>query len=142
MNPQNNEATRSSAPFEGEPSDSSAEIEGPSPEKLPVAPERAAQVAPPPASLPTLPFAPTPTGQDSTSDDSDDQQRPASSISTKDNPAEARDDKDVIEKEWIARTKQIISGTRADPYKQSEELTVLKADYMKKRYNKTIKIDK
>jgi hypothetical protein len=50
------------------------------------------------------------------------------------------DDGDLIEKEWVNKAKQIVERTRNDPYKQSEELTVFKADYMKKRYDKTIKV--
>lgn len=54
----------------------------------------------------------------------------------------ADDDSDLIEKEWVDRAKQIVERNRDDPYKQSEELTVFKADYMKKRYNKTVKLNK
>lgn len=50
------------------------------------------------------------------------------------------DDSDLIEKEWVHKAKQIVERTRDDPYKQSEELTGVKVDYMKKRYNKTIKL--
>ncbi|HVA10727.1 MAG TPA: hypothetical protein VNG32_00995 [Candidatus Dormibacteraeota bacterium] len=50
------------------------------------------------------------------------------------------DDDDQIEKVWVDKAKQIVEHTREDPHKQSEELTVFKADYMKKRYGKTIKI--
>jgi hypothetical protein len=52
----------------------------------------------------------------------------------------ANADSDLIEKEWVDKAKQIVERTRDDPYKQSEELTVFKADYMKKRYGKTIKV--
>lgn len=52
------------------------------------------------------------------------------------------DDDDLIEKEWVNRAKQIVERTRDNPYKQSEELTVVRADYMKKRYNKLIKLSK
>ncbi|NDC22375.1 hypothetical protein EBZ57_03330 [bacterium] len=52
------------------------------------------------------------------------------------------DDGDLIEKEWVEKAKQIVEKNRDDPYKQSEELNVFKADYMKKRYNKDIKVDK
>jgi hypothetical protein len=52
----------------------------------------------------------------------------------------ANADSDLIEKEWVDKAKQIVERTRDDPYKQSEELTVFKADYMKKRYDKTIKV--
>jgi hypothetical protein len=50
------------------------------------------------------------------------------------------DDKDVIEPEWVHKAKAIVLTTSEDPYKQSEELTVFKADYMQKRYNKTVKL--
>jgi hypothetical protein len=55
---------------------------------------------------------------------------------------QVKDDGDLIEKEWVNKAKEIVERTRDDPYKQSEELTVFKADYMKKRYNKTIKVSK
>ncbi len=51
-------------------------------------------------------------------------------------------DNDKIEKEWVNKVKQIVERTRNDPYRQNEELTVVKADYMQQRYNKTIKVDK
>jgi hypothetical protein len=50
------------------------------------------------------------------------------------------DDKDLIEKEWVNKAKQIVEHNREDPYEQSKELTIFKADYMKKRYNRTIKL--
>ena len=49
------------------------------------------------------------------------------------------DDSDLIEKEWVNKAKQIIERTSEDPHQESQQLTDLKADYMKKRYNKTIK---
>jgi hypothetical protein len=62
------------------------------------------------------------------------------SSSTQDNPAQASDDSDLIEKEWVNKAKQIVEQTKDSPYQQSEELTVFKADYMKKRYNRAIKL--
>lgn len=53
---------------------------------------------------------------------------------------QASDDSDLIEKEWVNKAKQIVEKTRDDPYKQTEELTLVKVDYMKKRYNKTLKL--
>jgi hypothetical protein len=53
---------------------------------------------------------------------------------------QASDDSDLIEKEWVNKAKQIVEKTRDDPHKQSEELTLVKVDYMKKRYNKTLKL--
>lgn len=55
---------------------------------------------------------------------------------------DVKDDGDLIEKEWVDKAKKIVETNSHDPYKQSEELTVFKADYMKKRYNKNIKVDK
>jgi len=51
------------------------------------------------------------------------------------------DDGDLIEKEWVSKARQIVERNRNDPRKQSDELTAFKADYMKKRYNKDIKLD-
>jgi hypothetical protein len=50
------------------------------------------------------------------------------------------DDKDIIEPEWVNKAKAIVAQSGDDPYRQSEELTIFKADYMQKRYNKTIKL--
>jgi hypothetical protein len=51
------------------------------------------------------------------------------------------DDIDLIEKEWVIKAKEIVNKTRHDPYVQNKEITKFKADYMKKRYNKDIKLD-
>lgn len=53
-------------------------------------------------------------------------------------PVEA-EDTDLIEKEWVVRAKQIVEHTREDPYEQQRALSQMKADYLKKRYNKDIK---
>ena len=50
------------------------------------------------------------------------------------------DDGDLIEKEWVNKAKKIVESFREDPHRQSKELTLFKADYMQKRYNKTIKL--
>jgi len=54
-------------------------------------------------------------------------------------PAVAADD-DLIEKAWVERAKQIVANTRQDPYQQNKQLAALKAEYIQKRYNKTIKL--
>lgn len=64
---------------------------------------------------------------------------PATPSLTVSTPAIA-DDNDRIEKEWVVKAKQIVNSNRDNPYNQSKEITVFKADYMKKRYNKVIKI--
>lgn len=51
-------------------------------------------------------------------------------------------DDDLIEKEWVDKAKRIVEQTREDPHQQSEQLTMVKADYMQKEYNKTIKVNK
>ncbi|HEY4963306.1 MAG TPA: hypothetical protein VIH90_01255 [Candidatus Saccharimonadales bacterium] len=50
------------------------------------------------------------------------------------------DDNDLIEKEWVIKAKKIVDSNRSDPYNQTKEINLFRADYMKKRYNKVIKI--
>jgi hypothetical protein len=103
------------------------------PESLTGGPESAAQTAPAPllnlpVQLPVLPTDPVVTAQ---SDDT---------TTTNIVVPNAADDTDLIEKDWVIKAKKIVENTLEDPYEQSKELTVFKADYMKKRYNKTIKL--
>ena len=49
------------------------------------------------------------------------------------------DDTDLIEKEWVERAKRIVEHTKHDPHQQTKEMNAMKADYLKKRYNKDIK---
>ncbi len=51
------------------------------------------------------------------------------------------DDNDLIEEEWVTKAKQIVAATREDPYTQTRELNKFKADYLKKRYNKDLKLE-
>lgn len=50
------------------------------------------------------------------------------------------EDSDLIEDEWVEKAKEIVERTRHDPYQQNKEVTLMKADYLKKRYNKDIKV--
>lgn len=50
------------------------------------------------------------------------------------------DDDDLIEKEWVIAAKEIVARTAHDPHLQNREISKMKADYMKKRYNKDIKL--
>lgn len=50
------------------------------------------------------------------------------------------DDTDLIEKEWVEKAKEIVARTKHDPYQQNKEVERMKADYMKKRYNKDIRV--
>jgi hypothetical protein len=51
------------------------------------------------------------------------------------------DDVDLIETEWVSKAKKIVNETRDDPREQKREVSALKADYMKKRYGKDIKLN-
>jgi hypothetical protein len=105
--------------------ESQSSVERPAPQEHSSDPRGAA--APPP--MPTIPLPTSPTmSTDDSSDDSDD-----------DNPAVAADD-DLIEKEWVQKTKQVISETKHDPYAQELAITQIQADYLRKRYGKIIKI--
>src|SRR6266576_3319080 len=50
-------------------------------------------------------------------------------------------DSDRIEKQWIDKAKAVVSQTQDDPYEQKNAMGHVKADYIKKRFNKTIKTD-
>lgn len=50
------------------------------------------------------------------------------------------DDADLIEKEWVMRAKAVVEQTKEDPFVQNKELNRVKADYIKKRYNKDVKV--
>lgn len=54
------------------------------------------------------------------------------------NTPEEASDSDLIEKEWVLKAKQIVEHTAEDPFAQQEELSKMKSDYLKKRYNKDI----
>jgi hypothetical protein len=101
-------------------------------EAAPAAPERQLQPAAP--ALPAIPAQQQPQ-----------QGQTASNVapSTTANPAtlpQMADDSDLIEKEWVNKAKEIIAKTQEDPYKQSKEITYMKADYLQKRYNKALKL--
>lgn len=103
--------------------------------ETPVTPERAAQ---PSAPTPVAPTAALPVTQ------------PAPVVPIPVSPAldpaaqstpQIADDNDLIEKEWVIKAKQIVAATKEDPYTQNKELSKFKADYLKKRYNKDIKVE-
>lgn len=48
------------------------------------------------------------------------------------------DDIDLIEKEWVEKAKEIVEKTRDNPYLQNKAISEIKADYIKKRYNKDV----
>ncbi len=50
------------------------------------------------------------------------------------------DDNELIEKEWVLKAKAIVARTKTDPHEQNKELNHYKADYIKKRFNRDIKV--
>lgn len=50
-------------------------------------------------------------------------------------------DADLMEKDWMERTKMIEARTRDDPHLQANEMSKIKTDYKQKRFNKIIKTD-
>ncbi|HEY5152453.1 MAG TPA: hypothetical protein VII55_00605 [Candidatus Saccharimonadales bacterium] len=109
---------------------------GPAPERAPAGAERFVAPGPPPASpIPTIPLPSSQAAPLMPLAPVDDAAATSPSL-----PAAGDDDGDLIEKAWVDKAKQIVERTRDDPHKQSEAITVFKADYMKKRYGKTIKL--
>ncbi|HET7630275.1 MAG TPA: hypothetical protein VFK03_02780 [Candidatus Saccharimonadales bacterium] len=111
-----------------------------SPETAPPTPERPAEDretntgaghgdTPPPAVIQPLPPIQQPTKTDAGQ----------TAAPADDNPLTAGDD-DLIEKEWVDKAKQIISETKDDPYAQEKAVNKLQADYLKKRYGRTVKL--
>ncbi len=50
------------------------------------------------------------------------------------------EDNDLIEQEWVNKAKAIVEHTKEDPHAQNKEINKFKAGYIKKRYNKEIKV--
>lgn len=91
----------------------------------------------PPASqaLPAIPDVPTAVPAGPAQDDS---QIVVSSPKTAKLPAA---DSNRIEKQWIEKAKEIVAETKSDPYKQKNEMSRAKADYIQKRFKKSVKTD-
>jgi hypothetical protein len=47
---------------------------------------------------------------------------------------------DELDQEWVYKAKLIIEQTKHDPFLQNKQLSGLKAEYLKIRYNKDIKL--
>jgi hypothetical protein len=45
-----------------------------------------------------------------------------------------------MDSEWVSKAQEVVSHYKTDPYVQSRELSKLKAQYLKARYNKDIKV--
>jgi len=50
------------------------------------------------------------------------------------------EDNDLIEQEWVDKAKEIVERTKNDPHAQNKEINKVKADYIRKRYNREIKV--
>lgn len=59
---------------------------------------------------------------------------------TNDDTPPAAADEDLIEKEWVDKAKKVIAETKHDPFLQEQAVSKLQADYLQKRYNKTVKV--
>lgn len=55
------------------------------------------------------------------------------------NPETAHDS-DLIEKDWVNKTKDVVEQNKRDPHRLNQEIAKLRADYMKKRYNTSVKV--
>jgi len=84
--------------------------------------------APPPTAVANMTTPSTPANQDLAVDESG-----APMIA---------DDADLIEKAWVEKAKKLVEQTKNDPYTQNKEINKFKADYIKKRYNKDIQLNK
>lgn len=138
MNPSTNESLNLPPPVtEQQPlPPAGQETSAPAPETGSRGAEKAAGTAQPAAAMPAMPSMPIPPLPPAAA-------APIGvSTTTNSGVPNTADDTDLIEKEWVTKAKQIVERTRDDPHKQSEELTVFKADYLQKRYNKTIKVSK
>jgi hypothetical protein len=139
MNPTNNEAGMNLPPPVSEQvpfDEATVEAAAKATPEAPASAEKAGgKTSSPAAGLAALPALPI----DIPSQGAD---QPAVRATTDDSSQTIADDGDLIEKEWVDKAKKIVEHTRDDPYRQSEELTVVKAEYMKKRYDKTVKVNK
>lgn len=64
-------------------------------------------------------------------------------VSEHDKPVEEQNpeiasDGHKLEKEWVERTKKVVNETKDDPREEEIQVGELKADYLKKRFNRTI----
>lgn len=46
----------------------------------------------------------------------------------------------AFDEEWVNKAREVVSRTHEDPYLQSQALSKLKAQYIKARYNKDVKV--
>ena len=68
----------------------------------------------------------------------DDQSAKQSGVVVDDDTPLVAADEDLIEREWVDKVKKIIALTKDNPYERNRVIAQLQADYLKKRYNKTL----
>ncbi len=47
-------------------------------------------------------------------------------------------DEDLIEKEWVAKAKEVIAATKDDPFRREQEVKKLQLEYVRRRYGREI----
>lgn len=95
-----------------------------SPSMPPAAPQQAqpaGAISVPPAEVPRQPFGATPTSMPDAA------------------AVQAADDESSVDQEWITKARDVVAKTHSDPYLLSQEISKIKAQYIKVRYNKDIK---
>ncbi len=108
----------------------------PQAEQAPVQSEKASKHAElPGSSLPPVPAPPIAAPPAGTTNPAQ-----ATSVSAPTGSPAMADDLDLIEKEWVDKAKAIVGHTLEDPHQQNKQLNAFKADYMKKRYGKEIRL--
>jgi|GEM_PF-1075061 len=65
---------------------------------------------------------------------------PAAPVQDAQAAAVSPDDQENIDQEWISKAKAIVAQTKADPYIESQEIGKAKAEYLRIRYNKHLKV--
>jgi len=76
--------------------------------------------------------ASTTTAKTSSDDDNDTADQPT---------AKEAKDSDRIEQVWIDKAKTVVAKTQDDPYEQKNAMSQVKAEYIKTRFNKTLRTD-
>lgn len=132
------------SPNAGSPRPSESERITPSftsPEASPVAPSAERQETH--ENQPSAPSDPVPQAQPITPPPLPQLQQPVqdnTKSQTQDDTPVVAADEDLIEKEWVEKAKKVIAETKHDPYLQEQAVSKLQADYLQKRYNKTVKV--
>lgn len=129
-------------------SDSPENLNLPKPQARPAAAEQAPQAAPTPEqgmaatpeTAPTPAVKPAQPVQIPSQPPVAQQQTPQQATPKIADDDLSAEDVDNIGKEWVAKAKKIVDQTKDDPHLQNKQISRVKADYIKKRYNKDIRV--